>query len=228
MSAIGILQQLSRFPDDNLENVLETATSQENETLDRLKFLFRGSEILFTLVGAAACREYGLRRPTKDLDFVVKPYPLAMEILSASGAFNLVVDDCPDVTGRTCTQKDTKTGVLVDFLTGGIHITDHAMLGSSEYSDPLPIPEPSGFGDVAPLNTLIAMKVGAITSGLDTRALGANFGGRKPDDVQQDINDVRELISVCQLPRNLELGSASVQRNYEKIYDGGFERPKGE
>jgi hypothetical protein len=150
----------------------------------------------------------------------VKPYPLAMDILCASGAFNLVLDDCPDVTGRTCTRKDTKTGVLVDFLTGGIRITDHALLGHFEYSDPLPIPEPSGFGDVAPLNTLIAMKVGAITSGLDTRALGANRGGREPDEVQQDIDDVRELISVCQLPRNLELGSASVQWDYEKIHDG--------
>jgi hypothetical protein len=200
--------------------VLKCATKPENEALDRLTFLFRGSGILFTLVGGAACREYGLRRLTKDLDFVVKPYPLAMDILSASGAFNLVVDDCPDVTGRTCTRKDAKTGVLVDFLTGGIRITDHALLDHFEYSDPLPIPEPSGVGDVAPLNTLIAMKVGAITSGLDTRALGANCGGREPDEVQQDIDDVRELISVCQLPRNLELGSASVQRDYEKIYDG--------
>lgn len=94
------------------------------------------------------------------------------------------------------------------------------LLGPFEYSDPLPIPEPSGVGDVAPLNTLIAMKVGAITSGLDTRALGAKCGGREPDEVQQDIDDVRRLISVRQLPRNLELGSASVQRDYEKIYDG--------
>jgi hypothetical protein len=200
--------------------VLKCATNQENETLSRLTVLFRGRGILFTLVGGAACREYGLRRPTKDLDFVVKPYPFAMDILSASGAFNLVVDDFPDATGRTCTQKDTKTGVLVDFLTGGIRITDHVLLGPSEYSDPLPIPEPSGFGDVAPLNTLIAMKVGAITSGLDTRALGANRGGREPGEVQQDIDDVRKLISVCQLPRNLTLGNASVQRDYEKIYDG--------
>jgi hypothetical protein len=179
--------------------VLKCATNQENETLDRLTFLFRERGILFTLVGGAACREYGLRRPTKDLDFVVKPYPLAMDILSASGAFILAVDDFPDMTGRTCTQNDTKNGVSVDFLTGGISITDHALLGPFEYSDPLPIPEPSGFGDVAPLNTLIAMKVGAVTSGLDTRALGANCGGRKPGEVEQDIDDVRKLISVCQL-----------------------------
>jgi hypothetical protein len=136
-----------------------------------------------------------------------------MDILSASGAFNLVVDDFPDVTGRTCTKKDTKTGVLVDFLTGGIRITDHVLLGPSEYSDPLPVPEPSGFSDVAPLNKLIAMKVGAITSGLDTRALGANCGGREPGEVQQDIDDGRKLISVCQLSRNLVLGNASVQRD---------------
>lgn len=200
--------------------MLKYATNQQNETLDRLSFLFRGSEILFTLVGGAACREYGLQRPTKDLDFVVKPYPLAMDILSASGSFNLVIDDCPDVTGRTCTRKDTKTGVFVDFLTGGIRITDHVSLGRCEYSDPLPIPEPSGFGDVAPLKMLIAMKVGAVTSGLDTRSLGANCGGRQPDEVRQDIEDIKELISVCQLPRNLELCNASVQRDYEKIYDG--------
>lgn len=200
--------------------MLKCATNQENETLDRLTFLFRGSGILFTLVGGAACREYGLRRPTKDLDFVVKPYPLGMDILSASGAFNLVVDDCPDMTGRTCTRRDTKTGVLVDFLTGGIRITDRVLLGLFEYSDPLPIPEPSGFGNVAPLNTLIGMKVGAVTSGLESRALGANLGGRKPEEAQKDIEDVKELISVCQLPRNLALGNASVQRQYEKIYDG--------
>jgi hypothetical protein len=209
-------------------SVLKCATNEENETLDRLTFLFRDRGILFTLVGGAACREYGLLRPTKDMDFVVKPYPLAMDILSASGEFNLVVDDCPDLEGRTCTRKDTRTGVLVDFLTGGIRITDHALLGPFDYSysDPLPIPEPSGFGDVAPLNTLIAMKVGAITSGLDTRALGANCGGREPDDVRQDIDDVRKLISVCQLPRNLELCSASVQRDYEKIYDGDSFTPE--
>ena len=94
------------------------------------------------------------------------------------------------------------------------------LLGLFEYSDPLPIPEPSGFGNVAPLDTLIGMKVGAITSGLETRALGANLGGREPEEVQKDIEDVRELISVCQLPRNLALGNASVQRQYEKIYDG--------
>jgi hypothetical protein len=206
--------------------VLKCATNQENETLDRLTLLFRGSGILFTLVGGAACREYGLRRPTKDLDFVVKPYPLAMDLLSASGTFNLVVDDCPDVTGRTCTRRDTKTGVLVDFLTGGIRITDHVLLGHVQYSDPLPIPEPSGIGNVATLDTLIGMKVGAITSGLQTRALGANLGGRGPEEVQKDIEDVKELISVCQLPRNLALDNAAVQRQYERIFDGDSMLPE--
>jgi hypothetical protein len=206
--------------------VLKFATNPENETLDRLAVSFRETGILFTLVGAAACREYGLRRPTKDLDFVVKPYSLAMDILSATGAFNLVVDDFPDRTGRTCTRKDLKTGVLVDFLTGGIRITDRVLFGLIEYSDPLPIPDPSGFGNVAPLMTLIGMKVGAITSGLETRALGANLGGREPAEVQKDIEDVKELISVCQLPRNLALGNGSVQRQYEKIYDGDSMLPE--
>jgi hypothetical protein len=199
--------------------VLRCATNPENETLDRLALLFRGSGILFTLVGSAACREYGLRRLAKDLDLVVKPYHLAMDVLSASGEFNLVVDDSPDMTGRTCTRRDTRTGVLVDFLTGGIRITDHVLLGPVEYSDPLPIPEPSGFGNVAPLHTLIGMKVGAITSGLETRSLGANLGGRKLEDVGKDIEDVKELISLRQLPRALALGNARVQRHYETIYD---------
>jgi len=200
--------------------VLKFATNEENETLKHLKALFRGREILFTLVGGAACREYGLRRLAKDLDFVVGAYPLAMDILSASGTFSPVIDDHPDATRRTCTQRDSETGVLVDFLTGGIRITDHVFFPFGLYSDPLPIPEPSGFGNVAPLNTLIAMKVGAIISGLETRALGATCEGREPAEVQKDIEDVKELISVRQLPRDLALGNASVQRQYEKIYDG--------
>lgn len=200
--------------------MLKRATDAENETLNRLMHLFRGRGILFTLVGGAACREYGLQRQAKDLDFVITPYVLAMDILAASGEFAPVIDDRPDSTGRTCTQKATNTGVLVDFLTGGIRITDRAVLPFGEYSDPLPIPAPSGFGNVAPLETLIGMKVGAITSGLETQRLGSDCGGRPPADVQKDIEDVKELISVCQLPRTVALGEASVQRYYERIYDG--------
>ena len=185
-----------------------------------------GSGIFFTLVGGAACREYGLQRPTKDLDFVVKPYALAMDILSASGSFSLVRDDFPDNTGRTCTRRDTKTDVLVDFLTGGIRITDRVLLGFVVYSDPLPIPEPSGFGNVASLNTLIAMKVGAVVSGLETRRLGATVGGRGTAEVQKDIEDIKELISACQVPRDLALDNASVQRQYERIYDGDSMLPE--
>ena len=70
------------------------------------------------------------------------------------------------------------------------------------------------------------MKVGAITSGLETRALGANLGGREPEEVQKDLEDVKELISVCQLPRSLALGSARVQRQFEKIYDGDSMLPE--
>ena len=130
--------------------MLKRATKQDNETLDRLAFLFRGRGTLFTLVGGAACREYGLRRPTKDLDFVVTPYNVAMDILSASGGLELVVDDHPDVTGRTCTRRDTKTGVLVDLLTGGIRITDRVLLGHVEYSDPLPVPRAFGVRQCRP------------------------------------------------------------------------------
>ena len=90
--------------------MLKCVTNQENETLDRITFLFRGSGILFALVGGAACREYGLRRPTKDLDFVVKPYPLAMEILSTSGA--LEPSASPSRFGWTTTKNsDSQPGV---------------------------------------------------------------------------------------------------------------------
>jgi len=59
------------------------------------------------------------------------------------------------------------------------------------------------------------MKLGAIVSGLDTRALGANDGGRHEKQVQQDIEDIRNLIRTCQLPRSLVFEGRDVQRAYE-------------
>jgi hypothetical protein len=38
------------------------------------------------------------------------------------------------------------------------------------------------------------MKVGAITSGVDSRAIGAMCGGREPEEVQQEIDDVKKLL----------------------------------
>ena len=47
--------------------MLTRAGAAQNETLERLKHLLGGRKILFTLVGSAACREYGLSRTANDL-----------------------------------------------------------------------------------------------------------------------------------------------------------------
>ena len=85
--------------------MLKYATDAQYETFERLKFVFGDRGITFTLIGAAACREYGMPRLTNDLDIVVVPYPDAMAALSRSGEFVVVEDDCPDPTNRTCTQS---------------------------------------------------------------------------------------------------------------------------
>ena len=193
-------------------------TAPERETVERLHRLFSQRGVRFTLVGGAACREYGLSRTIKDLDFVVNPYLVAASVLAASCEFAEFGE--PDPTNRTCTMKDLKTRVLVDLVAGGIYMTNGALLGHVLYRDPLPIPEPTGFGDLVSLNTLIEMKLGAIVSGLDTRALGANYGGRDEGQVQQDIEDIRDLITMCRLPRDLVFGVGDIQRAYENIYDG--------
>jgi len=64
------------------------------------------------------------------------------------------------------------------------------------------------------------MKVGAIVSGLDTAALGANHGGRKQEEIQKDIEDIRGLISIRRLPRNLPFGEPQILRAYQNIFDG--------
>lgn len=202
--------------------MLTHATDQQNETFDRLKVLFgKGQSIRFTLVGAAAGREYGLTRATKDLDIVVSPYPAAMAALLNSG-FQESFDD-PDRTGRTCTQIDVKTSVPVDFLTGGIRINDGTLqLRGGIVIDPLPIPLPSGFGNVAPLVEVIGMKLSAVMSGVRAMRLGADQGVRSTEKINQDISDVRSLISVCNLSRELPLAeNPEVQRIYKIIYDGG-------
>src|SRR5450755_1297765 len=117
-------------------------------------------------------------------------------------------------------MKDLETEVLVDFVAGGIYMTDGALLGHVSYRDPLPIPQPTGFGDLASLQTLIEMKLGAIVSGLDTRALGANYGGRDEEQVQHDIEDIRGLIKMYRLSRSLIFSVKDIQRAYENIYDG--------
>jgi hypothetical protein len=197
--------------------MLKFLTGPERETMGRLHLLFSGNGIRFTLVGGAACREYGLSRAIKDLDFVVNPYPVAAGVLAAAPDFAEFGE--PDPTHRTCTMKDLNTGVLVDLLAGGIHITNGALLGHVVYRDPLPTPQPTGFGDLVSLHTLIEMKLGAIISGLDTRALGANDGGRDEDQVQQDIEDIRDLITICRLPRGLVFGVGDIQRAYESIFN---------
>ena len=198
--------------------MLKFLTASERETVERLHRLFSEPGVRFTLVGGAACREYGLSRTIKDLDFVVNPYPVAASILAASCEFAEFGE--PDPTHRTCTMKDLKTRVLVDLMASGIYMTNGALLGHVLYRDPLPIPEPTGFGDLVSLPMLIKMKLGAIVSGLDTRALGANYGGRNVEQVQHDIEDIRGLITMCRLPRGLVFGVKDIQRAYENIYDG--------
>ena len=132
--------------------MLRHLTALEQETFERLCRLL-APKSRFTLVGGAACREYGLSRPVKDLDFVVNNFRDATNLLLNSRDFTLFGK--PDPTWRTCTQKDVRTDVLVDFITGGIRITDNAVLGQVIYSDPVPIPQPSGFvatGQLVALN----------------------------------------------------------------------------
>jgi hypothetical protein len=186
--------------------MLTCGDAAQNETLERLKHLLGGRKILFTLVGSAACREYGLSRTANDLDFVVDPYEPAMEILNASGEFEAVFDDHPDTTQRTCTKRDTKTGVRIDFLKSGIRINDGSRwVMGRKYRDPMPIPTATGMGDAALLPTLIAMKLNSAISGEDILKCGADTG-RSRDKIQKDMSDVRELIATCGLGRSLTTG----------------------
>ena len=198
--------------------MLKQATPAQKATFERLRVLFSAKGVKFTLAGAAACREHGLRRPTDDLDIVISPYTAAIDILLRSGKF-AVSPDSKDWTNRTCTLQDLKTGVLIDFLTGGIRINDHTWFPGGEVHDPLPIPNPSGFGNVADLPTLIKMKVSVLISGTDMHRFGATSGVRTKEEIQQDIEDVADLISICKLERNLPLGNDKVQRRYEEIFD---------
>jgi hypothetical protein len=115
---------------------------------------------------------------------------------------------------------DTKTGVRVDFLKSGIRINDGSrLIGGARYRDPMPIHTATGAGDVAPLPTLIAMKLNAAISGEDTLKLGADAGGRSREEIQKDIADIRELIIIRGLGRSLQLGHDRIQSCYEKLVD---------
>lgn len=202
--------------------MLKHASDEQNATFERLKVLFNdGQTIKFSLVGAAACREYGLTRDTKDLDIIVSPYAAAMSRLS-NDEFQETLED-KDLTGRTCTQIYTKTLVPVDFLEGGILINDGSseLRGGTRIRDPLPIPLPSGFGNVAPLDEVIGMKLSAAISGVRIMRVGADRGIRSTEKINQDIADVRSLITVRNLGRDFPLKNAEVQRIYEIIFDRG-------
>jgi hypothetical protein len=197
--------------------MLKHATPAQNETFERLRVLFSAKGIKFTLVGAAACREHGLPRPTDDLDIVVCHQPSAVALLCSSGEFLTPKSD--DQTNSPCTLQDVKTGVRVDFLTGDTRINDHTLFPGGEIHDPLPIPRPSGCGNVADLPTLVAMKVSGVISGMEIHRLGFTSGVRTREKIEQDIDDVVGLILVCKLGRDLELGNETVQRRYEEIFD---------
>jgi hypothetical protein len=197
--------------------VLKYATDAQNETFEKLKLVFGDSDIKFTLIGAAACREYGMPRLTNDLDIVIVPYPKAMIALSRSGEFVVVEDDHPDPTNRTCTQRHTPTAVQVDFLTGGIRINNRCIVEGGIVHDAIPIPYPTGFGDVLPLAELIALKISAAISGRTSQSLGTRI--RSLEKIEQDDVDVGALISICRLGRDLRLGHPIVERRYREIYD---------
>jgi three-Cys-motif partner protein len=150
--------------------VLRSTTTAQNETIERLKSLFDGKSIRFTLIGSAACREYGLSRPARDLDFVVGGYVNATGLLAGTREYKPILGSA-DPTGRTCTQRDLRTGVDVDFLSEGIRINDRVWLGYTFYSDPMPIPSATGFADVASLVTLFndrdARNVGKLREAID-------------------------------------------------------------
>jgi hypothetical protein len=114
-----------------------TATTAQNESIDRLNLLFGEGTILFTLVGSAASREYGLFRPANDWDFVVNEHQRAMNILTRSGEF--AIDSC-NPANTNCTQLDLKTRVKIDLLMSGSRINDCVWLNGIPDSDPLPIP----------------------------------------------------------------------------------------
>lgn len=143
--------------------VLKRGTESENRVLEVLHSIFRPRQIYFTLIGVAACREYGLSRAVKDLDTVVSQYNEAMVAIPESGQFLLDQHD-PDVTNRTCTQTHLPTEVQVDFLTGGIRINDHCYVNGGIVHDLVAIPAPVCFGDILPLISLIAMKISVVIS----------------------------------------------------------------
>jgi hypothetical protein len=200
--------------------MLKRATAPQTASFERLKVFFGGTEVKFTLIGAAACREYGLSRSTVDLDIVVFPYAVAIGILLKSGDFKEDTQDA-DWTRRTCTLEDTKTCVPLDFLTGGIRINDGASTRSS-FRDRLPIPNPSGFGDIAPLPTLIAIKLLAVIGGIIGNNMHLTSGVRSVQKIKQDISDVRALITECNLKRDLKLEDEEIAGLYRKIYDGEY------
>jgi hypothetical protein len=202
--------------DDRFFPMLARADAAQNKTLERLKHFLDEQGILFTLVGSAACREYGLSRTANDLDFVVDPYDPAMKILGESGGFEPVLGD-PDPTKRTCTKRDTKTTVKVDFLTGGIRINDGPV--PFYCRDLIPIPMPTGTGDVASLRTLIAMKLNSAISGEYIWSHGVR-DGRSEKDFKKDISDVRELILVPGFDRSMKFDNEGIQHRYEELLDG--------
>ncbi len=203
--------------------MLRHAPPAQCESFERLRVIFKPNAIMFTLIGAAACREHGLARRTDDLDIVVSPYRDAMSALHSTGEF-VPTPESVDWTSRTCTLKDTRTGVLLDFLTGGIRINDHTFLPRGVVHDPLPIPIPSGYGDVAALPVLIGMKVSAIISGMKILELGATSGVRTTAEIRQDVEDVQSLIFQSKLPRDLPLGNNEVESRYQQIFDDVYMR----
>jgi hypothetical protein len=197
--------------------LLRRATDAQKKAFEAVRTIFVSRNVRFTVIGGVACCEYGSPREANDLDVVVDNYAAAKKALLESGEFVLDNHD-PDVTDRTCTQTHS-TGVSVDVLTGGIRINDNCHLPGGIVNDLIPIPYASGYGNILPLEELIALKISVAISAERILELGANLGVRGPEKIQQDIQDVGSLISICKLDRNLTFDIAEITARYQEIYD---------
>jgi hypothetical protein len=194
--------------------MLKRASREQSETFEALRLIFLRAGVQFMLVGGAACREHGLSRPAKDLDIVLQPYSEAIRALAGSKRFDEGLGN-PDWTQRTSTYFDARTGVTIDFLTAGIRINNGSAT-NSHVIDIVPIPYP--VGELAPPQTLIAMKLSAVISGEILESLNIP-GGRSAHDIVQDVSDVRELIVACDLESSIPIGPGPVQQRYHQLWE---------
>lgn len=199
--------------------MLKRATNAQANTFEELQRVFTSAGIKFMLIGGAACREHGLRRPTEDLDIVLDPYKEGLRSLAGSNRFGERLGNFPDWTKRTTTYFDSKTDVIIDFLTAGIRISDGKST-NSRIRDPLPIPSPAT--EIAAPEVLVGMKISAVISGETLRLYGIK-DNRPQSKMETDLKDVLELIGLCGLERDISLGHPVVESRYRELWDSHFQ-----